>query len=70
MGISYRPLWIQLAEKRMKKTDLCTIAGISAPTLSKLSKDEPVDGRILERLCSALQCQPQNIIEFISDIAP
>jgi len=67
MGISYRPLWVQLAEKKMKKTDLRTIAEISTSTLAKLSKNEPVDGKILERLCTVLQCQPQNIIEFESE---
>jgi len=67
MGISYRPLWIQLAKKSMKKTDLCSIAQISSPTLAKLSKNLPVNGKILERICSALQCQPVDVIEFIPD---
>jgi len=65
MGISYRPLWVQIAQKRMKKTDLCTLAELSTPTLAKLSKDIPVDGKILERLCASLKCQPSDIIEFI-----
>jgi len=67
MGISYRPLWVQLAEKRMKKTDLYTIADISSPTLAKLSKDESVDGKILARICAALQCQPGDVIEYLPD---
>jgi len=69
MGISYRPLWIQLAQKSMKKTDLCAIAGISSPTLAKLSKNQPVDGKVLERICATLQCQPGDVIEYIPDIA-
>ncbi|AEF80442.1 helix-turn-helix domain-containing protein [Leadbettera azotonutricia] len=67
MGISYRPLWVQLAQKGMKKTDLYTIADISTMTLAKMSKNQPVDGKILERLCSALNCQPGEIIEYIPD---
>jgi DNA-binding Xre family transcriptional regulator len=65
MGISYRPLWVLLAQKRMKKTDLYTAAEISPPTLAKLSKDLPVDGKVLERLCVSLKCQPGEIIEYI-----
>ena len=65
MGISYRPLWVQLAQKDMKKTDLCTIANLSSPTLAKLSKNQSVDGKVLERICAALECQPGDVIEYI-----
>jgi DNA-binding Xre family transcriptional regulator len=67
MGISYRPLWVLLAQKRMKKTDLYAVAGISPPTLAKLSKDMPVDGKILERLCMSLKCQPGDLVEYIHE---
>ena len=67
MGLNYRPLWIQLAQKGMKKTDLCTIAEISSPTLAKLSKNQPIDGKVLERICAALQCQPGDVIEFLPE---
>ena len=67
MGISYRPLWVQLAQKGMKKTDLYTIAEISTSTLAKLSKNQPIDGKVLERSCAALQCQPGEVIEYIPD---
>jgi DNA-binding Xre family transcriptional regulator len=67
MGICYKPLWVQLAQKGMKKTDLCTIANLSSPTLAKLSKNQTVDGKVLERICSALQCQPVDVIEYISE---
>jgi len=67
VGISYRPLWIQLAQKEMKKTDLYKIANISTSTLAKLSKNQPIDGKILEKLCSSLQCQPVDIIEYVPD---
>jgi len=65
MGLSYRPLWVQLAQKSMKKTDLCTLAEISPNTLAKLSKNVPVDGKVIERLCASLKCQPSEIIEYI-----
>jgi len=67
MGISYRPLWIQLAQKEIKKTDLYKIANISSPTLAKMSKNQPIDGKVLERICSTLQCQPGDVIEYIPD---
>jgi DNA-binding Xre family transcriptional regulator len=51
----------------MKKTDLYTVAEISPPTLAKLSKDMPVDGKVLERLCASLKCQPGDLIEYIHE---
>ena len=65
MGIEYRPLWVLLAQKGLKKTDLYKMADISPPTLAKLSKNEPVNGKVLERICAALQCQPGEVIEYI-----
>jgi len=66
MGISFRPLWILLINKGMKKTDLMKAAGLSPPTLAKLSKNRPIDSRTLEKIC-ALQCQPGDVIEYIAD---
>jgi DNA-binding Xre family transcriptional regulator len=65
MGISYKPLWKLLVDKGMKKTDLMKAAGLSSPTLAKLSKNRPIDGRTLEKICAALSCQPGEVIEYV-----
>jgi len=67
MGISFRPLWILLINKAMKKTDLLTAAGLSPPTLAKLSKNKPIDSRTIEKICKALDCQPGEIIEYVPE---
>jgi len=67
MGINYRPLWVQLAQKGIKKTDLYTLANLSTSTVAKLSKNQPVDGKVLERICAALNCQPVEVHEYIPD---
>jgi len=67
MGISFRPLWILLINKGMKKTDLMKAAHLSPPTLAKLSKNKPIDSRTLDKICSALNCQPGDVIEYIPD---
>ena len=48
----------------MKKTDLLTLAGISAPTLAKLSKGETVTTEVIEKVCNALGVQPGDIMEI------
>jgi DNA-binding Xre family transcriptional regulator len=65
MGLSYKPLWRLLLDREMKKTDLKKVAGISSPTLARLSKNKPVEGRILERICAGLSCQPGEVIEYV-----
>ena len=63
MGISYKPLFHLLIDRGMKGTDLTKNGIISAPTLAKLSKNQPVDGKILQRLCEYFGCQYSDIIE-------
>lgn len=43
------------------------MAGISSPTLAKLSKGETVTVEIIDKICAALDCQPGDIMEFVSD---
>jgi len=51
----------------MKKTDLLKAAGLSPPTLAKLTKNKPIDSRTLEKICAALDCQPGDVIEYVPD---
>jgi DNA-binding Xre family transcriptional regulator len=67
MGISYRPLFVILASKGIKKTDLLNLAGISRGTLARFAKGEPVNLEIIERICKALGCQPNDIFEITGE---
>lgn len=64
MPIKYNKLFALLATKGLKKTDLLTIANISAPTLAKLSKGDNVTTEIISKICKALKCQPGDIMEY------
>jgi DNA-binding Xre family transcriptional regulator len=67
MGISYRPLFVLLANKRLKKTDLLEMVPISAGTLARFSKGEPVSLDVIDKICKVLECQPGDIIEYADD---
>lgn len=56
MAISYIKLWKLLLDKKMKKTDLITVANISTTTLARLSKDHPVSMEVMARICNAPSC--------------
>ena len=64
MGISYKKLWIKMAEKEMKRTDLKEFAGISSNTLAKMGKNEYVSMEVLERICRRFQCDIGDIVEI------
>lgn len=67
--ISYKPLWHTLIEKNMKKMELVKLIGMSSGTLSKLNKDEPVALTVLERICLALGCPIEGIVEILENPA-
>ena len=60
----YYRLFDILQRRGLKKTDLLKLAGISAPTLAKLSKGETVITEVIERICNALNVQPGDIMEI------
>ena len=65
MAMNYNKLWKILIDRKMKKTDLIELAGVSTTTLAKLSKDEYVSMEILYRICKSLNCNIGDITEFI-----
>ena len=67
MGINYKPLWKLLIDRNMKKTDLLTLIPLSPSTLAKLSKNQSIDGKVLERLCAYFGCQPGDIMEYVPE---
>lgn len=66
--ISYNPLWVTLISKNMKKTDLINLIGLSSATISKMSKDEYVALNIIEKICLALDCNIEDVVEVKKDI--
>lgn len=67
MAIRYYKLFDVLQRRDKKKTDLLSLAGISAPTLAKLSKGETVTTEVIDKICKALDVQPGDIMERIPD---
>jgi len=65
MAISYIKLWKLLLDKKLKKTDLLSLADISTTTLAKLSKDQPVSMEVMGRICNALSCDIGDVMEIV-----
>ena len=67
MAVSYKKLWKLLIDKDMKKKDLCIKAGISPASVSKMGKNGHVTTEILLKICTALNCQVEDIMEIIPE---
>lgn len=64
---SYNKLWKLLIDKGMKKKELREISGISTASLAKLSKSENITTEILLRICTALDCDIGEIVEYVRE---
>lgn len=49
----------------MKKKDLQAAAGISSASVTKLAKNENVNTEVLQKVCTALNCDIGDIMEMI-----
>ena len=67
MAISYKRLWKLLIDKDMKKSDLEKLSGISHYTINKLNRGENVTTEVLGKICIALGCTMDDIMEIIPD---
>lgn len=67
MVISYKKLWYKLIDKKLKKSDIIRITGISPSTMANLTADKNVSLDVLLRICVALHCNLCDIIESIPE---
>lgn len=62
--VSYNNLFKLLIDKGLKKKDFAKLCNLSAPTMAKLSKNEYVSMDVLVRICDALKCNIEDIVEI------
>ncbi len=67
MNVSYTKLWHLLLDRKLKKKDLQEKAQLTRYVMSKLSRDENVTTETLGKICVALDCITDDIIEFLPD---
>lgn len=67
MKVSYKKLWKMLIDQDMKKRDLEKAAGISHYTINKLNRGDNVTTDVLVKICMALNCTIDDIMEFVDE---
>ena len=65
MAVSYKKLWKLLIDKVIKKKELSSMAGVSPATITKMGKGGHVTTEVLVKICSALGCKVEDIIEIV-----
>ena len=67
MKANYKKLWHILLDRDMKKKELAHIDGVSTYTINKLNKNDNVTVEVLGKICKALNCTLDDIMEFEED---
>lgn len=65
--IIYDKLMKILEEREIKKGEFSEAIDIKANTMSALSKNRNVNISTIDKICSYLNCQPGDILEYIDD---
>lgn len=67
MRISYNKLWKILIDQNMNKRDLAEKSGVSTASIAKLSKGANITTDVLLKICEAMNCRIEDILETIDD---
>lgn len=70
MKVSYKKLWVMLAEREMSKSELRKLAGIAPATFTKLGRNQEVALSVLLRIAEVLDCDAGDIMSFIKETEP
>lgn len=67
MAVSYNRLFKLMIDKKMRKKDLCELAGVSTSTMCKMGRDEIVSLEVIDRICQKLNCGIDDVLEILPD---
>lgn len=65
MAVSYKKLFHLLIDRDIQAAELTEQAGFSANILTRLRREQYVSMESIEKICLALDCKVDDILEFI-----
>ena len=69
MAASYKKLFKMLIDREMKSKELAQLANVSTATIAKMKKDGAVvSSDVLVKICTALECTMDDIVDIIPDV--
>ncbi len=67
MKVSYKKLWVMLAEREISKAELRKQAGLSSATFTKLRKNQEVTLSVMLKIADVLNCNAGDMMDFTKD---
>ena len=67
MSIEYKKLFHRLIDEDMTNAALAEKAGITLNVITRLKRNEYVSLESIEKICRALNCSVDEILEFVDD---
>jgi len=65
MKISYKKLWVLLAEREISKQEFREIMQLATGTMTKLNKGQEVSMSVMLRICEYLDCNIGDICDAV-----
>lgn len=67
MSVCYNKLFKMLIDRKMTNNQLATQAGVSLNIITRLKRDKYIAMDTIEKICIALDCTVDDILEFSKD---
>ena len=67
LAVSYWKLRYLLVDRKLRMTKLIRMSGITDYSARLLGKDQDVSTEVLTKVCAALGCEVQDIVDFLPE---
>ena len=68
MTISYKKLWVMLAQHEMSKAELRRQTSLSPATFTKLRRNQPVSMEVLLKIAEVMDCNIGDMMDFVKKV--
>ncbi len=68
MSVTYKKLFQMLVDREISTVELAAQAGFSGNIITRLRRNQYVSLESIEKLCMALSCNVDDILEFTKDM--
>lgn len=67
MAVCYDKLFHLMIDKKISNVQLKDMAGVSANIITRLKRDEYISTESIEKICLALNCGVDDILDFVPE---
>ncbi len=67
MSVCYNRLFKLMIDKKISNNELASKAGVSLNIITRLKRDQYIAMDTIEKICVALECSVDEILEFIPE---